>query len=120
MRSRKLIIGLLALLILVSVSLSHTVDVAQAQSSPGFDLGCWGVFVSGNLRQSPNYTLHDAVGQWSGGISTTPTVSLRGGYVQDWATLDAPPAVQPTPLPQALQFYLPSIARQVRIIRTCR
>lgn len=119
MNIRQLILGGLALLLLVRLGLGTVTDQAFAQSSPSFDLGCWGVFVGGGLRQSTNYKLYDAVSQWSGGIATSPTVIIRGGFVQNWSALYAPPTVQPTPVSQVLQFYLPIVARQVRIVRTC-
>ncbi len=128
MRSRKFVLIVLALFaVLIASGLGgfSLAPAALAQSSTSYDLGCWGLFVSGDTRQSPTYRLRDVVGQWAGGTSTSPAVIVRGGYVQNWASLYTTPiaesmAVEPKAGdPADWQLYLPLVTKQILVFRTC-
>lgn len=115
-RRRKLWLVLLLAIITGTVIVSST---ALAQSSSSFDLGCWGITISGDQRQSPTFILRDTVGEWAGGIATSPTVIVRGGHIQDWSTLYAVTPPAPPPPPDAFQLYLPIAGKNLRVVRSC-
>lgn len=114
-RNRRLLLMVLATVLIGTIGLS---PVVRAQSSSNFDLGCWGITLSGDQRQSPTFTIRDTVGEWAGGSATSPTVIVRSGHVQNWSTLyTVTPG--PPPTPDAFQLYLPIIGKNIRVIRSC-
>lgn len=117
MRRRKM----LAIYLLVGLVALSASGLALAQTSPHFDLGCWGVQTSaGGEQQSANFRLTYTLGQVTAGGAESPNIRLRIGYSQDWRTLQ--PAI-PTPGPVITSgtesLYLPIIDRYVPLIRRC-
>jgi hypothetical protein len=105
------------LLILVLAALSIT-GIAAAQSSDNFDLGCWGALTGGGgTRESANFRVRDAFGQWAIGVSDSPSVRVRGGFIQNW---NAPPAaITSQQLPGNTRLFMPVISNVVRVVRAC-
>lgn len=117
MHRRKVLI-LCLFIVLATFSAS---SLALAQTSPSFDLGCWGVLTTaGGQPQSPNFRVSFALGQVAAGVTDSATARLRIGYSQDWRTLQpTTPSPSLTPIPNALNIYVPVVHRYVRITRSC-
>ena len=113
------------LLILTAITALSVSGIAAAQSSPRFDLACWGVITpGGDLRtiggSNVRFTLADSVGQWTLGESYGSRYTVRSGYLSAFgvsgpATLFASAGEQ---APDA-QIYIPLMRNSFRLVYVC-
>lgn len=111
------------ILLLAAILALAVTGMAAAQSSPSFQLGCWGIVTAGGgVRSSTFYRISDSIGQVGVGQSASANFIVRAGYIQPSlvvpnvraAIVDAPenPA-------QGAQIYIPILNRSVSIIYVC-
>ena len=113
----------LGLLLLVAVAALSITSLATAQSSPSYQLGCWGIITAGGgVRASTFYRLSDSTGQVAVGQSASDSYTIRSGYIQPALVVPGSRAAAitaPDGPAQNAEIYIPILNRSVRIVYVC-
>lgn len=121
--SRRLPAWKLGILLLVATAALAVTSIAGAQSSPSFQLGCWGIVTAGGgVRASTYFRISDSIGQITAGQSASKYYIVRSGYIQP--ALVAPNArasaiTAPGEAAQGAEIYIPILNRSVYIVYVC-
>jgi len=110
-------------LLLAAIAALAVTSIAGAQSSPSFQLGCWGIVTAGGgVRASTYFRISDSIGQITAGQSASTNYLVRSGYIQP--SLVVPNArasviTAPDESAQGVEIYIPILNRSVYVVYAC-
>lgn len=115
---KKLKLGLLLVAIVSALSVT---SLALAQATNLYDLACWySVNNGGGQRLSTTLQLRDSLGATGAGISSSQTVILRAGHIQNWYVAPvASPVLPSEPITGENLVFLSSVWSYVKQLRPC-
>ena len=99
--------------------------IVMAQSSSGFQLGCWGITSASGHTHAAIFTksgqqVVSSVGGPAVGRSSSPSYQVNGGYLQPLAGVSAASVESSTStIPPKADLFLPYVSNIIRVVYVC-